>query len=288
MKRVVLFIATNLLVGLLLFGVTSALGLRGWASSRGIDYTLLLISSALYGFVGAFVSLGLSRIIAKWMMKIQLITPASQGGYGQLAQTVYDLSTKAGLKTMPEVGVYESDEMNAFATGPTKSRSLVAVSSGLLNNMPPDQVRAVIAHEITHITNGDMVTMTLLQGLINTFAIFLARIIAWGASNIVDSKLSGIVYFAVNIALQFLFTFLGSFITMAFSRAREYKADAGAASLVGRDSMIGALNTLNLKFEALDNQNGLQTAKIFDKSAFFALLSSHPSSESRIAALQAV
>ncbi len=288
MKRVVLFLGTNLLVGVLLYAVTSALGLRGWADSRGINYGMLMVSSIIYGFVGAFISLGMSRVIAKWMMRITLVSPTEYGPYGQVARDVQMLAEKAGLPATPEVGIYESDEMNAFATGPTQRRSLVAVSTGLLAQMPPEEVRAVLAHEIAHIKNGDMVTMTLLQGVINSFAIFLARIIAWAASNVVDSKLSGIVYIVVNIGLQFLFTFLGSFVTMAFSRAREYRADAGAAGLVGAAPMAAALNTLKMKYEPLDAQNGLQTAKISGGSSFLKLLDSHPPLEKRIEALRSV
>lgn len=286
MKRIALFVATNLLVGLLLFGVTSALGLQGWITSKGINYEMLMVSSLIYGFAGAFISLGLSRIIAKWMMKIQLVTPQSEGAFGQLASDVYELAAKAGLKTMPEVGFYVSEELNAFATGPSQKRSLVAVSTGLLTNMPHDQVRAVLAHEITHITNGDMVTMTLLQGVINSFAIFLARIIGYAASMAVDSKISTLVYYAVNIACQLLFTFLGSFITMAFSRKREFRADSGAGALVSKESMIGALETLHVKYQKLDAPNGLATAKIMDRKGMFALLSSHPPIEQRIEALR--
>lgn len=286
MKRIVLFLATNLLVGALLFGVTSALGLQGYFSSKGINYQMLMLSSLVYGFAGAFISLGLSRIIAKWMMGIQLVTPQTPGGGGQLARDVYALAQKAGLKGMPEVGIYESDEMNAFATGPSQKRSLVAVSTGLLAQMPEDQVKAVLAHEIAHIKNGDMVTMTLLQGVINSFAIFLARIIAYFASLAVDSKLSGIVYMVVNIACQLLFTFLGSFVTMWFSRQREFRADAGASALLNKNSMIGALQTLQQKFEPLDAPNGLATAKIADAKGMFALLSSHPPLETRIEALR--
>ena len=245
-----------------------------------------MVSSLIYGFAGAFISLGLSRIIAKWMMKIQLVTPQSEGAFGQLASDVYELAAKAGLKTMPEVGFYVSEELNAFATGPSQKRSLVAVSTGLLTNMPHDQVRAVLAHEITHITNGDMVTMTLLQGVINSFAIFLARIIGYAASMAVDSKISTLVYYAVNIACQLLFTFLGSFITMAFSRKREFRADSGAGALVSKESMIGALETLHVKYQKLDAPNGLATAKIMDRKGMFALLSSHPPIEQRIEALR--
>ena len=288
MKRVVLFLATNLLVGLLLFGVTSALGLNNFFTEKGINYQMLMLSSLVYGFGAAFISLGLSRIIAKWTMGIKLVTPQTPGPGGQIARDVYALAEKAGLKGMPEVGIYESPEMNAFATGPSQKRSLVAVSTGLLTQMPEDQVKAVLAHEIAHIKNGDMVTMTLLQGVINSFAIFLARIIAYFASLAVDSKLSGIVYIVVNIACQILFTMLGSLITMAFSRSREFRADAMAGELLNKGSMIGALQTLQQKFEPFDAPNGLATAKIADGKGMFRLWASHPPLEARIEALRKI
>lgn len=287
MKRVVLFLATNLAVGLLLFFVTSLLGVNQWASSKGINYTMLMISSMIYGFAGAFISLAISRIVAKWSMGVRLVTPQDGGAYGRLASDVYALAERAGLKAMPEVGIYDSDEMNAFATGPSQKRSLVAVSTGLLAQMPPEEVRAVLAHEVAHIKNGDMVTMTLLQGVINSFAIFLARAIAWTVSNFVDSKISWLVYMLVNFVLQILFTLLGSFITMAFSRHREFKADAMAADLMGTPRpMIGALATLKRLYEPLDEPNGLVTAKIAGGSGIMQLLSSHPPLEKRIEALQ--
>lgn len=286
MKRIVLFLATNLLIGSMLYFVTSILGLQGYFTSKGINYPILIASSLVWGFAGAFISLALSRTIAKWMMGIQLITPQSGGAAGRIAQEVYELAERANLKAMPQVGIYESQEMNAFATGPSQSKSLVAVSTGLLAQMPPEQVRAVLAHEIAHIKNGDMVTMTLLQGLINSFAIFMARIIANIAANAVDSRMAGLVYMLVSIVCQLVFTVLGSFVTMAFSRHREFRADAGAGDLVGRSSMIGALRTLQAKFEPLDEPKGFETAKIADKSSFFALFSSHPPLEKRIEALQ--
>ena len=158
MKRIVLFLGTNLLIGTMLYIVTSALGLQGYFSSQGINYPTLILSSIIYGFAGAFISLAISRWVAKWTMRIQLVTPSSPGFEGQLARDVYELANRAGLPAMPEVGIYESEEMNAFATGPSQRRSLVAVSTGLLSQMPPNEVRAVLAHEIAHIKNGDMVT----------------------------------------------------------------------------------------------------------------------------------
>jgi heat shock protein HtpX len=283
MKRVLLFLGTNLLVGTMLFVVTSALGLQGFFSSKGINYPILIASSMIYGFAGAFISLAISRMVAKWSMGVKLVDPRAPGSDGLLAREVHELAKKAGLKYMPEVGIYESDEMNAFATGPSQKRSLVAVSTGLLTQMPDHEVRAVLAHEVAHIKNGDMVTMTLLQGVINSFAIFLARIIGWMASNVVDSRISTLVYYLVNIACQILFTFLGSFVTMWFSRQREFRADADAAALVGANSMASALETLKAKYEPYDAPGGLATAKIFGKNG---PLSSHPPIEKRIEALR--
>jgi heat shock protein HtpX len=288
MKRIVLFLATNLLIGTMLFFVTYIFGLQGYFTSKGINYPTLIASSLIWGFGGAFISLALSRTIAKWMMGIQLVTPQSGGAAGRIASEVYQLAEKANLRAMPQVGIYESPEMNAFATGPSQSKSLVAVSTGLLEQMPPDQVRAVLAHEIAHIKNGDMVTMTLLQGVVNSFAIFLARIIANAVAMAVDNRIATLVYIGVNFACQIAFTFLGSFITMAFSRQREFRADAGAGDLVGRSSMIAALKTLQAKFEPFDQRQGFETAKIADRSSFWVLQSSHPPIEKRIEALQRI
>jgi heat shock protein HtpX len=284
-KRIILFLLTNLLVGGALYAITSALGLQGYLGYRNSTYTGLIIGSVLYGFAGALISLALSRVMAKWMMGVQLVTPQSPSPYGQVASEVYELARRANLPAMPEVGVYESDEMNAFATGPSQRRSLVAVSTGLLAQMPPDEVRAVLAHEIAHIKNGDMVTQTLLQGVINSFAIFLARILANVASSFVDEKIGFLVYWIVNIVLQIVFTILGSLVTMWFSRHREFKADAYAAELVGARPMAGALTTLKERYVSLDAPNGLQTAKINGNRGFLALFSTHPPLEDRINAL---
>lgn len=285
MKRVFLFLATNLLIGTLLVGVTSALGVRNWASEAGINYWMLMASSMIYGFAGSFISLALSRTIAKWINGVKLVTGNEYGPAGQVYRDVAELAERAGLPVCPEVGIYESDEINAFATGPSKSRALVAVSSSLLTSLPQDQIKAILAHEVSHIQNGDMVTMALLQGVINSFAIFLARILAYAASLAVDSRLSNLVYFAVNIVCQLLFTFLGSFITMAFSRKREFRADAGAANLVGAPSMAEALKSLQRVYKPMDVNSGLQTAKIAGAKSWLQLLSSHPPIEDRIAAL---
>lgn len=283
MKRILLFLTTNLLVGALLFGITSALGLRyGSADPRA-----LAVMAMVYGMGGSLISLALSRTMAKWMMHIQLVSPQDPGPGGQIAREVYALAQRAGLKAMPEVGIYDSPEANAFATGPSQSRSLVAVSTGLLQQMPQDQVRAVLAHEIAHIKNGDMVTMALLQGVMNAFAIFLARIIA----SIVtprdsEGRQSPFLYMMIVFALQTVFTLLASLVTMAFSRYREFRADAGAAELTGAAPMVGALKTLGRIYEPYDEQNGLQTAKIAGGGGLMSLFASHPPLEKRIEALR--
>jgi len=270
----------------MLYMVVSVFGLQGYISNRGLNLPVLLIFSLVIGFGGAFISLALSRTIAKWMMQIQLVTPQSGGAFGQLAADVHALATAAGLKGMPEVGIYESPEINAFATGPSQSKSLVAVSTALMTSMPREQVQAVLAHEISHIKNGDMVTMTLIQGVVNTFAVFLARVVAHIVSTFVDSRIAGIVFFVVTIVSQIIFTILGSLVTAAFSRAREFRADAGAADLVGKAGMIGALETLKLKYEPHDEPNGLQTAKIADGKSFLNIFNTHPPLEKRIEALR--
>lgn len=283
MKRILLFLTTNLLVGALLFGITSALGIRYGSS----DAKAIAIMAMVYGMGGSLISLALSRTMAKWMMHIQLVSPQDQGPGGQIAKEVHALAQKAGLKAMPEVGIYESPEANAFATGPSQNRSLVAVSTGLLQQMPHDQVRAVLAHEIAHIKNGDMVTMALLQGVMNAFAIFLARIVA----SIItprdsEGRQSPFFYMMIVFVLQTVFTLLASLVTMAFSRYREFRADAGAAELTGAAPMVGALQTLGRIYQPYDEPNGLQTAKIAGGGGFMALFHSHPPLEKRIEALR--
>jgi heat shock protein HtpX len=293
-KRIFLFIAVNMLVMLTISITLNLLGVRPYLSANGIDFTALLIFCGVFGFVGAFVSLAMSRWMAKMMMGVQVINPqrASSIAEKELLNTVHRLAQKAGLSTMPEVGVYDSPEVNAFATGPTKNRSLVAVSSGLLHQMDSRAVEGVLAHEVAHVANGDMVTMTLLQGVVNTFVMFFARIAAWGVSNAMarnsdDDRGSPWIHFICVIVFEILFSILGAIVVAAFSRWREYRADAGGARLAGREKMVHALQSLkNTVAVADDRQAAVASLKINGRSGLMALLSSHPDLDTRIAALK--
>ena len=282
-KRIFLFLLTNLAIVLTLTIVVSLLGVAG-----GPDLGSLAVFSLIWGMGGAFISLQMSRWIAKRATGVHLID--GRTGNAQLDwlyQTVERLTRQANLP-MPEVGVYESGEVNAFATGPSKSRSLVAVSAGLMRAMREDEIEGVLAHEVSHIANGDMVTMTLLQGVMNAFVIFFARVIASMVTRSDDNRRGGGgMYFLVVMVLQIVLGILASFITAWFSRHREFRADAGGAHLAGRERMIGALRRLAANHELVDTQHqALATMKINDLPGWMALLSTHPPLEARIAALQ--
>lgn len=290
LKRVFLFLLTNLLVITMLAIVIQVFGLGGFISEAGLNYGGLLVFAAVVGFGGAFISLLSSRWVAKLAMRVKVIRPdrAHSPEATWLLETTHELCRRAGLTKMPEVGVYDSPEVNAFATGPSKSRSLVAVSTGLLANMNRDEVEGVLAHEVAHIANGDMVTMTLLQGVINTFVIFLSRVIGFFASRLVREELGTLVYFVVSIVLQIGLSILGMMVVMAYSRRREFRADAGAAELAGKEKMVSALYRLKAGEGLIDNrQPALQTMKI-SGGGFMKLFSSHPPLEERIQALQAL
>lgn len=280
MKRVFLFMAVNLLVVLTISIVLSVLGVGPYLSARGIDYGSLAAFCLVWGMGGAFVSLSLSRVMAKWSMGVRL------QGSGPLVETVHGLARRAGLPAMPEVGVYDSPEPNAFATGPTKSRALVAVSTGLLESMSQDELEGVLGHEIAHVANGDMVTMTLIQGVVNAFVMFLARVIAFALSRNSDRDSRGMDRMTV-FALEMVLGILGMVVVAWFSRHREFRADAGSAKLGGREKMIAALQALQRRFEPYDTQESLATLKIAGgRSGFLALISTHPPLADRIAALR--
>jgi heat shock protein HtpX len=243
-SRVFLFILTNILVITTVSIVLSVFGIDGYLTESGLDYGSLAVFCLIWGMVGSFISLAISRWTAKKFLKVQVVDPTSPREHDWLVNMVHSLAQRANLPAMPEVGVFASDDVNAFATGPTKSRSLVAFSSGLLQTMDREEVEGVAAHEIAHIQNGDMVTMTLLQGIVNAFAMFFARIVAYAVSQSVREELSGIVWFATRIFFDILFMILGSLVTAWFSRRREFRADAGSAKLAGRASMIKALEKL--------------------------------------------
>ena len=290
LKRIGLFILTNLLVITVLSVVLAILGVPSYVNEAGLNYGALLVFSAVFGFGGAFISLAMSRWMAKMAMGVRVLDASNANGPREqwVLQTVHGLARKAGMETMPEVGIYDSEEVNAFATGPSKKKSLVAVSTGLLDRMTQDEAEAVLAHEVAHIVNGDMVTMTLLQGVVNTFVIFLSRVIAFALSRFVDEKMAWIVHLVAVIVLQIVFGILGSMVVMSFSRYREFHADAGSGDLVGREKMIAALERLRQTYELVDTrQESLATMKISGHAGIMRLLSSHPPLEERIAALRA-
>lgn len=290
-KRVVLFIAVNALVLVTISLILNLLDVKPYLTQHGIDYNSLMIFCFVWGMGGAFISLGLSRIMAKWMMGVQVIDPQTASGQDrQLLETVYRLAKNAGLGTMPQVGIYASPEVNAFATGPTRARSLVAVSAGLLRRMNTAEVEAVLAHEIAHVANGDMVTMTLLQGVVNAFVMFFARVLAYavmrmGRSKDDDSVGSPFMYTMLVFVFEIMFMILGTMVIAAFSRFREFRADAGGARLVGRDKMIQALQALERTIQIEDpnaQQPAFQAMKISSNKPFLKLFSTHPPLEERI------
>lgn len=289
MKRITLFLAVNVLVMVTISIVMSVLGVRPYLSQRGIDYQALMVFCLIWGMGGAFISLGLSRLMAKWMMGVQVINPATASGEAAwLVQTVHRLARASGISVMPEVGVYNSPEVNAFATGPTRNRALVAVSAGLLDRMEHDEVEGVLGHEVAHVANGDMVTMTLIQGVINAFVMFFARIIAYAVASRLDDKGRSGVHFMITIVMEILLSFLGMVVVAAFSRWREFRADAGGARLAGREKMVSALEGLRRSLTLVDTrQSAIAAFKISGRpKGMMALFSTHPPLEDRIARLR--
>ncbi|MBY0451396.1 MAG: protease HtpX [Bdellovibrionaceae bacterium] len=285
-KRIFLFVATNILIITTISVVMSLLGVQPYLSAKGINYQSLMVFCAIWGFGGAFISLALSRIMAKWMMGVKIIDPETKDrAHLNLVMKVHDFARKAGIEKMPQVGYYEADELNAFATGPTRNRSLVAVSSGLLNNMNENELDGVLAHEVAHIANGDMVTMTLVQGVVNAFVMFLARVIGFFASQFVAEDKRNIVQFAVVIVAEIALGILGMIVVSFFSRAREYRADSGGAALSSRHNMIAALKRLKLNQQIPqgEDQPALASLKISGKAGgFLKLFSTHPALDDRI------
>jgi heat shock protein HtpX len=289
-KRIGLFLGVNLLIVLTITTVTSLLGIQPYLSSRGINLQALAVFCLLWGFGGAFISLAISRMTAKWMMGVQVIDPMTRDSNERwLIDKVYALAKGAKLPAMPQVGIYDSDEVNAFATGPTKARALVAVSTGLLRRMDSNEAEGVLGHEVAHIANGDMVTMTLVQGVVNAFVMFFARVIAWSVSQFVDEDKRHWVHFAAVFLFEIVFSILGMFVVAAFSRAREYRADAGGATLAGRANMIAGLKKLKRTVELTDDsQPSLATMKISSAKSggLMAWLSTHPDLDDRIRRLE--
>lgn len=281
MMRILLFLATNMAVMLVLGIILSVTGIAGNSTSG------VLIMALLFGFAGSLISLFLSKTMALRSVDGEVITQPRNQTEHWLMDTVARQAQLAGIP-MPEVAIYHSPDVNAFATGATKSNSLVAVSTGLLNNMTEAEAEAVLAHEISHIANGDMVTMALLQGVLNTFVIFLSRIIATAVAssrnNNGEETRSSSLYFLVSMVLEMVFGVLASIIAMWFSRYREFRADAGSASLVGKEKMIMALQRLQQLHEPQNLEGSLNAFMINGKRS--ELFMSHPPLEKRIEALR--
>lgn len=291
-KRIFFFVALNFLVLLTISFVLGILGVRPYLNEQGIDYNSLLIFCLIWGMAGALISLCLSRKMAKWMMRIQVIDPnTASSDAKQLYEMVAELSRRAAIP-VPEVGIYPSEEVNAFATGPTKKRSLVAVSSGLLRQMHRGEVEGVLAHEVTHIANGDMVTMTLLQGVVNAFVMFLARVLAYAFTRGRQSSSGSYGSFILfTWIFEILFMLLGSMVIAGFSRYREFRADRGGADLAGKEKMISALEALQSIKEGNHRpaqNSAFSSLKIkADSSSRFAnLFATHPPLEKRISRLK--
>lgn len=293
LKRIGLFVLTQALIL-----VTVALAMTALTTLFGIDLSGqsgsvigLFVFSLVAGFAGALISLFMSKRLAKWQMGVKTIdlkTASPQERW--IVETVHLAAKRAKLPKMPEVGIYDAPDINAFATGPSKSNSLVAVSTGLLYKMNRDEVEGVLGHEVAHIANGDMVTMTLIQGIVNTFVIFLSRIVANILASQVDSKYRTIAYFGSAILFDLLFGILGSLVVALYSRKREFRADFGSAKLVGKEKMIAALEALkNDKTIPIVHEEEAAIASLRISSrpvGLAALLSTHPPLESRIKALQ--
>jgi len=286
MLRIALFLGTNIAILVVLSLTMSLFGIDGVLQDNGVDLDLnsLLFISAIIGFTGSFISLLISKWIAKRSMGVVLVKESKNETERWLLDTLEEISLKSGIKT-PEFGIFNSQQPNAFATGASKNNSLVALSTGLISHMNRDEIEAVIAHEVAHIKNGDMVTMTLIQGIINTFVIFFSRIIGHFVDRVIFKvqRGHGPAYYITSIIAQILLSILASIIVMWFSRKREYAADLYASKLVGSNKMISALKTLSKKSpQALPDQMaafGISGRK--DKS-YKSLFSSHPSIESRI------
>ncbi len=287
MKRIILFVLTNLAVVLVLGLVASLLGVNRFLTSNGLNLGALLGYALIMGFGGAIISLLISKPVAKWSSGVQVIAQPSNADEKWLVDTVQKLADKSGIG-MPEVGIFEGDP-NAFATGAFKNSALVAVSTGLLQNMTHEEIEAVLAHEVAHIANGDMVTMTLIQGVMNTFVVFLSRVVGYAVDSFLrkndeENTGPGMGYWITTIVLDIVLGFAAAIVVAWFSRQREFRADAGAAELMGRKQpMVNALARLG----------GLHTAELPKSVAAMGiaggigqLFSTHPPIEDRIAALQ--
>ena len=288
-KRVLLFILTNLAILLTLNFALNVISVLFGISLDPSSYSGLMLFAVIWGTGGAFISLLISKWIAKQAMGVRVISPNTMNPTEQeILQMVYSIARRAGLRTMPEVGIYDSPELNAFATGPSRNNSLVALSTGLLHRMNRDEVEGVIGHEVAHIANGDMVTMTLIQSVVNVFVIFFSRLLARVIASNTNENNRYWVYFSLAMLFELIFGLLGSLVVAYFSRLREYRADKGGAIYAGRDKMIAGLKKLKAVFHHLEpDDSSLATLKISSKpSGILALFSTHPPLEERIRRLE--
>jgi heat shock protein HtpX len=290
MKRIILFLVTNLAVLLTLSISLRLLGIEGYfTQGYGLDLQALLIVAAIIGFSGSFISLAMSKWMAKWTTGAEVIEQPRNATERWLVDTVRRQAQQAGIG-MPEVAIYNAPDVNAFATGMTKNSSLVAVSTGLLQGMREDEVEAVLAHEVSHIANGDMVTMALIQGVLNTFVVFLSRVVGHIVDRVVfkNEEGPGIGYMITSIVAEIVFAILASIVVAWFSRYREFRADAGSARLVGSPKMIAALQRLKAIHEPghLPDQLAAFGINASHGGILQKLLATHPPLEQRIAALQ--
>jgi heat shock protein HtpX len=289
LKRWGLFILTNILVMVTISLLLNLLGVKPYLSQNGLDYGSLMVFCLVWGMAGSFISLLLSRKMAKWTMGVQIIDPKSPGEYRWLVDSIHGLARRAQLPAMPEVGVYPSAEVNAFATGPSKKRSLVAVSQGLLHSMSRDEIEGVLGHEVAHIQNGDMVTMVLIQGIVNAFTMFLARILAFAITQNVEEDRRPLVHMLVVMVLDIVIGLFGLLVVCWFSRQREFRADSGSARLLGtKQKMTAALEKL-ARLHGMGDPSPAPAMAALKISGgdrrWLAMFSTHPPIEVRIKAL---
>jgi heat shock protein HtpX len=288
LKRIVLFVLTNLAVVLVLSFTARILGIDRILTANGLNLGALLAFAALFGFGGAFISLLISKWMAKMSTRAQVITQPRNEVERWLVETVRRQAQHAGIG-MPEVAIYDGPEINAFATGANRNNALVAVSTGLLNNMTRDEAEAVLGHEVSHVANGDMITLTLIQGVVNTFVIFIARVVGYFVDRVImkNEEGPGIGYYVTSIVAEIVLGILASIIVMWFSRQREFRADAGGATLASREKMIAALQRLKSAYEPSTLPEGVKAFGISGGgSRFGRLFMSHPPLDERIETLR--
>lgn len=292
LKRILLFLATNLAIIAVISIILSIFNVKPYLTREGLSYESLLIYAAVIGFVGAFISLFISKWMAIHAFNVQVIESPKNDLEIWLLDRIQLLANQMNIK-MPTVGIYDSPEPNAFATGWNRNSALVAISTGILTTMDKNEIEGVLGHELSHVANGDMVTLALIQGVVNTFVIFFARVAAFFVAQFFkrdsEDTSGGFVYYTVAILFELLFGILATIIVMWFSRYREFRADQGSAHYVGKDKMIAALKGLQRTIEKAPEDNrapAFNTMKISDRSAWLSLFSSHPPLEKRIETLE--